>query len=176
MIDSMPITTKWNRLFDWRYADISPTNVLDDVKQPTTCFLSANAWGLKGYLPGCRHSWIATFNGYAWRTYEITDLETVEIQNGRVFYARYRDPGLRQLIISDRNPSTKWFNSTPRVDYSTAFLDLNLADYPLNFNVNLTSNNCNTLTSYVAWQHNLSFNPLYVGFKSKKYWDYCTDK
>ena len=78
MIDSMTIITRWNSLFDWRLADISKTNILDSVSSPMTCMLSADAWGLKGKLPGCKHSWIASFDGNKWKTYEITDLETVK--------------------------------------------------------------------------------------------------
>ena len=176
MIGSMPTTTKWNSWCDWRFADISETNILASFKTPVTCFLSANAWGLKGHLPGGKHSWVATFNGYSWKTYEISDLETVELQGGNILYAVYPNTELKQLIVSDRSPSTKWFNNMPRIDYIHSYIDLKLDDYPLNSDVNLTSNNCNTLTSYIAWKYGIPYNNRYIGSKNKKFWHLQADK
>jgi hypothetical protein len=167
----MPIITKWNNLSDWRHADISDTGILSNVSEPSTCILSASSWGMKGKLPGARHSWASVFNGTSWKTYEITDLETVEIQRANVLYAKYTDTQLKQLIVSDRNPGTLWFGNKPRIDYITNYLDINADSYPMNYNIDLIINNCNTFTSYLAWKHNLNFNPYYVGFKNKKFWN-----
>lgn len=176
MIGSMPTTTKWNNWSDWRHADISETNILASFKTPVTCFLSANAWGLKGFLPRAKHSWAASFNGYSWKTYEITDIETVEIQGGNIFYALHSDKELKQLIISDRSPSTKWFGNMPRIDHIHSYIDLDLRKYPLNCNINLTSNNCNTLTSYIAWKYQIPFTCSYIGSKSANFWNLQVDK
>ena len=119
MIDNTTIITRWNRHSDWRNADISETDVLNSIKTPATCFLSANAFGLKGKIPGGKHTWIATFNGTYWKTYEITDIETIEVQKARMFYAEHvtqDDWKRRQLIISNRDPSTVWFGNQPRLD------------------------------------------------------------
>lgn len=176
MIDSMTITTRWNSLFDWRLADISKTDILDRFTSPVTCILSANAWGLKGKLPGCKHSWIATFDGTRWKTYEVTDLETIEVQNAAVIYAEHSDKTLKQVIVSNRYPGTKWFGSMPRIDCVGEFVDINVADYPMNNAVNLTTNNCNTFVSYISWKYQLPTNKLYLGNKSNKFWQTITDK
>ena len=176
MIDSMTITTKWNKLFDWRYANISRVDILDEYTEPVTCFLSSNAWGLKGRLPGGRHSWISSFDGTHWKTYEITDLETVEIQQGNILYAKYSDKSLKQLIISNRFPATKWFGNTPRIDYVTKFLDLDVKNYPMNQNIDLVTNNCNTFLSYVTWKYQIPLSKHYVGYKNKDFWNYYADK
>jgi hypothetical protein len=105
--------------------------------------LSANAWGLKGKLPGCKHSWIASFDGAKWKTYEITDLETVDIQQGTVLYAGYTDKMLKQLIVSNRHPGTKWFGNMPKLDYIGKFIDVDATDYPMNYAINLTTNLAN---------------------------------
>lgn len=171
MIGNMPIITKWNNLSDWRHADISDTGILSNTSTPSTYILSASSWGMKGKLPGARHSWVSAFNGISWKTYEITDLETLDIQGANVLYAKYTDYQLKQLIVSDRNPSTLWFGNKPRIDYTTNYLDINADSYPMNYNIDLITNNCNTFTSYIVWKHDLNFNPYYVGFKNKKFWN-----
>ena len=176
MIDSMTIITRWNSLFDWRLADISKTNILDSVSSPMTCMLSADAWGLKGKLPGCKHSWIASFDGNKWKTYEITDLETVNIQQGSIIYAKYLDKSLKQVVVSDRYPATKWFGNIPRLDYVGKFTDIDLTDYPMNYNIDLVTNNCNTFVSYAAWKYNLPVDGRRIGHKSNKFWQAHTDK
>jgi hypothetical protein len=172
----MTITTRWNNWFDWRQADISKTNILDSFSDPVTCVLSADAWGLKGKLPGCKHSWIATFDGVYWKTYEITDLETVDIQQGNVVYAGYTDKLLKQVIVSNRYPGTKWFGNLPRLDYAGKFINIDVTDYPMNYAINLTTNNCNTFVSYIAWKYQFPVNKLRVGHKSNKFWQAITDK
>jgi hypothetical protein len=176
MIDSMTITTRWNSLFDWRLADISNTGILDFISEPVTCILSANAWGLKGKLPGCKHSWIASFDGAKWKTYEITDLETVDIQQGTVLYAGYTDKMLKQLIVSNRHPGTKWFGNMPKLDYIGKFIDVDATDYPMNYAINLTTNNCNTFVSYIAWKYQIPTDQLRIGHKGNKFWQTFTDK
>lgn len=176
MIDSMTITTRWNSLFDWRLADISRTNILDSFNEPITCILSADAWGLKGKLPGCKHSWIATFDGIRWKTFEITDLETVEIQQGAIIYAEHSNHTLKQVVVSNRYPGTQWFGNMPKLEYVGKFIDIDVADYPMNNAINLTTNNCNTFVSYISWKYQLPVSKLRLGHKSYKFWQSNADK
>ena len=176
MIDNMTIITRWNNLFDWRDADISRTNILDSFSKPATFILSADAWGVKGKLLGGKHSWIANFDGNNWKTYEITDIETVSIQQGSVLYSNYTDKTLKQLIISNRHPGTKWFGNNPKLDYVGEFIDIDVTDYPMNKSINLITNNCNTFVSYVVWKYKLSVNRLCIGHKSNRFWQSFADK
>lgn len=174
MIDNTITITRWNKSFDWRHADISDTGILSHVKEPGTYILSANAWGLKGHLPGGKHSWVSTFDGHRWKTYEISDIETLEIQGASVFYATENNYSLRQLVVSDRNPGTMWFGNTPRIDYSGPLISLDYQSYPLKTRTNLVTRNCNTFVSYVVWRHGLNFKKRYIGYKSSNFWDKTT--
>lgn len=178
--DNMTTTTRWNKLFNWRFADISKTPILDEATRWNTYVLSAPAWGLKGKLPGGRHSWIAkkTHEGQ-WRTVEITDLETLQYQKAIPIYHKYADPYIRQVIVSDRDPSTMWFGNMPRVDatFDTTFIPFSQLDsYPLNEKINLLTNNCNTFVSYMAWQNYWKLDLPYVGFRQPEYWEIMLDK
>lgn len=170
MIGSTTITTRWNKFSDWRDADISKTNVLKHIKLPATCFLSANAWGLKGKLPGGKHSWIAEYNGYTWKTFEITDRETIEIQQANILFCERDNYTERQLIVSDRDPSTLWFGNQPRLDGIFNWKGIE-EYYPLNTNINLAFNNCNTYLSYIAWRYHFKLKLPYIGFKDKSFWE-----
>lgn len=178
----MTIITRWNSLFNWRYADVSPTNVLDEHCDPKlTYVLSAPAWGLKGKLPGARHTWLAkkSFVRQLWRTIEISDLETLQYQKATCLYNKYADPYEKQIVVSDRDPSAKWFGSEPRLDgvFETNFIPIwQLRKYPFRHTVSLTKNNCNTFVSFIAWQNNWDLNLNYVGFKDSDYWDKMLDK
>lgn len=169
MIDSTIITTKWNKFSDWRDADISKTNILSHIKNPVTCFLSSNAWGLKGKLPGAKHSWIAEYNGYTWKTFEITDRETIDVQQANILFCERDSYTERQLIVSDRDPTTMWFGNQPRMDAIFNWKGIENG-YPLNTNINLLFNNCNTYLSYIAWRYHFKINLPYIGFKSKQFW------
>ena len=176
----MITTTRWNRLSDWRFADISKTDILDKATRWETYVLSAPAWGLKGKIPGGRHSWIAklTHDGL-WRTVEITDLETLQYQNAIPIHYKYADPYSRQLIVSDRHPATMWFGNRPRVDavFDTTFIPFKqLDEYPLNKDINLLTNNCNTFVSYMAWMNFWELDLPYIGFKQPEYWEKVLDK
>lgn len=178
MIDNTTTITRWNRHSDWRNADISETDVLKSIKTPATCFLSANAFGLKGKIPGGKHTWVATFNGTYWKTYEITDIETIEVQKARMFYAEHvthDDWKRRQLIISNRDPSTVWFGNQPRLDAIFPYRKI-VHGYPKNDRFNLITNNCSTYLSYIAWAYCFDFSFPYIGFKPKEYWDILLDK
>lgn len=172
MTDNMPIITKWLSLFDWTMADISKTEIFNDVNIPSTCFLSARAHGVKGKVPGARHTWISSNNGSGWLTYEVTDIATIKHLGGEIKYAAYSDIKISQLICSNRDPGLKWFNNSPRLDFVTDYIDLTeILDYPMNHDIDLIHNNCNTFISYVIWKYNIHHRPLYIGFKPKKYWN-----
>jgi hypothetical protein len=175
-IDSMTTTTKYPKWYD---ADISPTDVLKSIHIPHICFLSANAYGLKGKLPGGKHTWMSVFNGGFWTTYEVTDMETLTVQGGYPWHGKV-DKQSRQIIVSDRDPSQKWFGSEPRLDYigkyaSQSVLTKAMNEYPKNGNFNLLTNNCSTFVSYMAWKLGEDYRAPYVGFKSKKYWEKLLD-
>jgi hypothetical protein len=171
MIDNTTTITKWNRFSDWRDADISKTNVLDSIKLPATCFLSANAYGLKGKFPGGKHTWVATFDGNRWKTFEITDRETIDIQNAMILYADRDNYIERQLIVSDRDPSTMWFGNQPRLDRVYEYVNIDPSKYPNNDNINLVTNNCSTFLSYISWKHRFFTTLPYIGYKRLSYWD-----
>ncbi len=171
MIDSILITTKWSNIFDWRYANVDSTQILSNIIEPCVCILSARSWGLKGLIPGARHSWISIYNKKKWLTFEVTDIETIEILKGNVIHSKYDNKQKLQLLESDRDPSLIWFGSTPRIEGIYNYFDIDFFDYPLNVNNNLVTNNCNTFISYIVWKHGLDFNKYYVGFKKKNFWD-----
>lgn len=170
MTDSMTITTRWNKLLpDWRDADTRRTGIVDFVRLPNTCFFSANAWGLKGKLPGGKHSWVSEFDGLSWKTFEITDIETIEVQKANVLYAASKDYQKRQLIVSDRDPSTMWFGNRPRLEAIHPWRGIgNECPFEDSY---LLYNNCNTYVSYVAWRHKFKLILPYIGFKEYEYWE-----
>lgn len=176
----MTIITKWNSFRNWRYADVSKTPILDDASRWKTYVLSAPAWGLKGKFPGARHSWVAkkTVEGY-WRTVEITDIETLQYQGSVPIYSKYWDPYVKQLIVSDRDPSTMWFGNEPRIDgvFDTTYIPWKFIEgYPFNNReINLFTNNCNTFVSYLACCNFWELELPYVGFKNKEYWKKVLD-
>lgn len=170
----MIITTRWNKLFDWRLNEVTPTDVLSSIKTPAICILSAPAFGLKGYLPGGRHTWIAQSCGNGWVVYEISDLETLQYQGGEWYYNKYYDPYQPQLVATSRDPSQMWFGNKPRLDriYPYSFIfESDLNQYPLNKDIDLRTNNCNTFVSFMSWKYGWDARLPYVGFKPPEYWD-----
>lgn len=171
MKDNMRITTKWN---NWRNASIEPTSIVDNCSDGVY-FFSANAFGLKGKLPGGKHSWCSIKENNCWTTFEITDIETIEFQKARIIKCTTLDKHTKQIIVSNRNPATLWFGNMPKVlAYSTAVEDLllNSEIFPYNIkNIKLHKNNCNTYFSYLLWACNLKQKFNYIGFKSYNYWD-----
>lgn len=167
----MLITTKWN---NWRKASIEQTNIVDNAKDGIY-FFSANAFGIKGKLPGGKHSWASIRENNTWTTFEITDIETIEIQNSNIIECSSYDKYAKQVIVSDRNPGTMWFGNTPSIIlYSKNIQDLllNKTFFPYkDSDIKLYKNNCNTYLSYLLWAANINLNLNYVGFKSYKYWD-----
>lgn len=167
----MIITTKWN---NWRNASIAKTNIVDNAKDGIY-FFSANAFGLKGKLPGGKHSWAAIRAGSSWFTIEITDIETIEFQNANIVFSQNSDKYASQVIISDRDPSTMWFGNKPEVlHYSSKVFDFtsNMMYFPYpGKNIKLYKNNCNTYLSYLLWASNSRKHFKYIGFKQYNYWN-----
>lgn len=168
----MKITTKWS---NWRKASISKTNIVDNAVNGVY-FFSANAFGIKGMLPGGKHSWASIKEGSIWTTIEITDIETLEFQGAKyINIPKYYDKTKKQVLVSNRDPSTMWFGNTPSViHYSSNISDFkdNLAYSPYSCNeIKLYKNNCNTYLSYLLWASNSNVSFNYIGFKSYKYWD-----
>lgn len=171
MKDSMIITTKWN---NWRNASIAQTNIVDNAKEGLY-FFSANAYGLKGKLPGGKHSWASIKHIGGWITLEISDLETLEVQQATCLVKKYTDKTRRQVVVSDRHPGTLWFGNTPEVvHYTQNTLDFEyntmLFPYILD-DIKLRKNNCNTYLSYLMWASNSKKHLNYIGFKSYEFWD-----
>lgn len=167
----MRITTKWN---SWRNASIVQTSIVDNCPDGVY-FFSANAFGIKGKIPGGKHSWCSIKEDSAWTTLEITDIETIEVQQASIIECDSYDRYVRQVIISNRNPGTLWFNNPPTIiAYSKNIQDLyyNRKLFPYNISsIRLYRNNCNTYLSYLLWATNIDLKFSYIGFKSYKHWD-----
>lgn len=171
MKGNMITITKWN---NWRNASIQETNIVDNCADGVY-FFSANAFGLKGKIPGGKHSWCSIRENSTWTTFEITDIETIEVQDAKIIKATSLDKQIKQIIVSNRNPATTWFGNKPKlIYYSPAINDisLNMLLFPCKINyIKLYKNNCNTYFSYLLWACNIKLNLKYIGFKSYKYWD-----
>lgn len=176
MTDNTPIITKWRSQFDWTIADTTDTKILSGITSPATIFLSAKSHGIKGNVPGARHTWVTSFN-VSWLTTEVTDIKTITHLNGNIQYALYNEQNISQVIISDRISSKKWFNNKPRIDYITNYVDLTdiVKSYPCNKDINLIKNNCNTFISYIAWKLKIKYPYRYIGYKPTTFWESLID-
>lgn len=175
MIDSTKTIIKWNRRFNWRYASTEKTNIVDHVTENGVYFFSANAWGIKGKIPGGKHSWVALFFNGEWLTLEITDLETIKVQKATPIFVDHNNLSQKQLISSNRHPATMWFGNTPELIFFSPNIDSFLKNQQIYHYVhgkpNIITNNCNTFISFVMWlcEENKIFH--YVGYKTNKYWN-----
>jgi hypothetical protein len=168
----MTIITKWN---NWRKYSIVKTSIVDNAEDGIY-FFSANAFGIKGKLPGGKHSWVSIKNSLGWTTYEITDIETLEVQGARYINTPvHLDKTIKQILVSNRDPSTLWFGNVPKViHYCKDSIDFkwNTTLFPYSCDkIQLHKNNCNTYLSYLLWANNSKTTFRYIGFKSYKYWD-----
>jgi hypothetical protein len=146
-----------------------------DNAEDAVYFFSANAFGLKGRLPGGKHSWCSIKENNSWTTLEITDIETIEFQEANILECSSYDKYAKQVIVSDRNPGTMWFGSAPSIiSYSKNIGDLllNKEIFPYKaLDIKLYKNNCNTYLSYLLWTANVDLKLKYIGFKSYTHWD-----
>jgi len=167
----MITTIKWN---SWRNASIAETSIADNLPNGTY-FFSANAFGLKGKLPGAKHSWCSIKSNTGWVTMEVTDIETVEFQKANIISCTTYNKQTKQVVVSDRNPATLWFGNTPKLIYSSVLpenITGNKKYYPyILSSIKLYKSNCNTYFSYLLWVHNINLKLNYIGFKSYKHWN-----
>ena len=100
---------------DWRLLDQSPVGL--PFEKEYIYYVHSRAWALKGWLGGT-HSWITFWSSKhdQWMVVELTDIETISVQKGRLYWLRdnigYQE---HSPIISNRTPNAKWFGSTPIV-------------------------------------------------------------
>lgn len=176
MTGSMTITIEWNNeMFfkDWRICDQS---IVDFPELDTNRFyyIQSQAWALKGYLGGT-HSYCTFYHDNKWMVAEITDMETLDIQNAMVVY-NDTESEEKGPFISDRLYNAKWFGHAPYIVdscISPQYDDILEAcrNYPIK-KFKLLTDNCNTFTSYLIAKLNLRLKrPIRsVGFKNRKWW------
>jgi hypothetical protein len=157
---------------DWRLLDQSSIGLKFDKNY--IYYVHSRAWALKGWLGGT-HSWFVFYNDNKWLVLELTDRETIEVQNANILYAW--DNQEHSPTISDRIPDAKWFGSSP-VIVGSALNDLtyrNVVDICRNYPIKefkLLTHNCNTFVSYIIYKLGLDIKrPLRsIGFKNKEFW------
>ena len=181
MIDSTLIITKLNnaasRLFkDWRILDKSSTNL--NLDKSRFYYLHARAWALKGWLGGT-HSWFAFWSTEksSWLVLELTDPETLDVQEADAMYIRNVGYTDHSPVISNRIPDAKWFGANPIIIASTenrfTYKDIERVCNEYNFKeFNLIDSNCNTFASYVIHKLGLGFSRPFRswGFKNNEHW------
>ena len=160
---------------DWRVLDQSPTKLT--FEKEYVYYVHSRAWALKGWLGGT-HSWITFWSQEhnQWLVLELTDKETLDIQNANILYCRdnlkYQE---RSPTISDRIPNAKWFGSTPSIVGKTHnvyqyqdFVNV-CKQYPVT-EFKLLTQNCNTFISYVLKILKLDINRPFRSVGFKNYW------
>ncbi len=184
MIDSTLIIIKLNnaanRLFkDWRTLDKSSAELNLDKKY--FYYLHARAWALKGWLGGT-HSWFSFWSEEknSWLVLELTDPETLDVQEADAIYIRNVNYTDHSPAISNRIPDARWFGSNPIIIASTenrfTYQDIETVCKEYQFNkFNLLNDNCNTFASYVIHKLGLGFSRPFrsIGFKTSEYWKSC---
>lgn len=167
---------------DWRDQSIAPVAGL--IERPGLYLLHAIAFGFKGSLGG-RHSWLAlrAADGSS-LVAEVTDLETVEMQDGNVLKlgAPVKDEFQRAPMLLERDPTQMWFGSVPVVDGYTdgdeaifcQLLAESVEKYPLrNKPFRIVHRNCNTFTSwamhYAATTYGIEMKPKQYLIGSRKW-------
>ena len=157
---------------DWRVCsqEVHTSIVLDPTQ---FYYLQAQAWHLKGYLGGT-HSYCA-FYDKEWLVVELTDLETVAVQQAGIIY-KGTDGYEHAPFITNRPYNARWFGHTPYIVDSCSAVESSLIfeavkNYP-NKKFNVLHYNCNTFTSYLIATLGLNLKrPLRsVGFRNKSQW------
>lgn len=176
MIVNMIIILRWSSVMffkDWKQCDQSIVGMAG-LNLDRFYYMQAQAWHLKGYLGGT-HSYCTFFHDNKWMVVEMTDIETLTVQNAEVIYQK-TDGADYAPFISNRSYNAKWFGhvpyvvdicATPTYDEIAHACD----NYPINKFKILTSN-CNTFTSYLISTLKLDLRrPLRsVGFKNARWW------
>lgn len=182
MISSTSIITKLNNVSnkfftDWKILDQSSAGLEFDKKY--CYYVHARAWALKGYFGGM-HSWLVFWSKEknSWLVVELTDKETLEIQNANILYI-WNNIGYREYspTINQRIIDGKWFGAKPVIagkclltfDYGDIVKLCN--NYPFKEFI-LTSRNCVTFTSYLIERLNLDIKRPFrsIGFKNRRFW------
>ncbi|MDB5822413.1 MAG: hypothetical protein JWR21_1117 [Herminiimonas sp.] len=184
-------------LGDWRRHSTASSGLLDTVGEAGgIVLLSARTCGLKGLVPGGRHSWLSVCHNGRWSTVEISDAETLSYQHavagGPARWRHFGAPGTPSRcpapFISDRTPDGLWFGQVPRLEWhcadpqrGTAFyqhLDALCKTYRFRHVFSLADNNCSKFVSYLLWHAGLVDrvtaqpwkSPL-LGFRRAPYWE-----
>ena len=184
MIDSTLIIIKLNnaanRLFkDWRTLDISSAGLNLDKRY--FYYLHARAWALKGWLGGT-HSWFAFWSDEknSWLVLELTDPETLDVQQADAMYIRNVGYTDHSPTISNRVSDAKWFGADPVIlsytENKFTYKDIENVCREYEFEkFNLLKSNCNTFASYVIYKLGLGFPRPFksYGFKTFNHWKSC---
>lgn len=172
----MTIILEWNSVMffkDWRICDQSVI-ALPLLDTNRFYYMQAQAWHLKGYLGGT-HSYCTFYHNDKWLVVELTDVETLNVQNAKTVYH-----GALEFehapFISDRPYNAKWFGHSPYIVDSCIAPEYEeiisaCKNYPIN-KFEILTTNCNTFTSYLISTLKLNLKrPLRsVGFKNTQWW------
>lgn len=161
---------------DWRVCDTSVVHM--DLNKDYLYYFHAKAWGFKGLIGGT-HSWMTFWSSghQKWLVIEITDAETIHVQDAEVVYSHSSAWQEQAVFISDRSPLQRWFGATPKIIarqrhyYNLEDFKSIVDQYPIKKFV-LYTRNCNTFSSYLIAKLNLNFSRPFrsVGFRSRKWW------
>lgn len=162
-------------LRDWRLCDQSIVPLVLDQTQ--FYYIQAQAWHLKGYLGGT-HSWF-TFWHKQWLVIELTDQETLEVQNANIIHSPWVSGYFDHApYISNRPYNAKWFGHNPRiVDSCPAVEYSKLVEVSNNYpfkEFKTLYRNCNTFASYLIHTLQLPLKRPFrsVGFRNNSWWDH----
>lgn len=157
---------------DWRECSQEPIEL--DLDPSYMYYLQAQAWHLKGYLGGT-HSYCTFFHEKEWLVVEMTDAETLEVQNADI---RYQGTicSDHAPFISNRLYNAQWFGNKPYVVDKCPAVPYDkilqaVKEYPIK-EFNILHQNCNTFTSYLIASMDLNLKRPFrsVGFRNKKWW------
>lgn len=153
----------WHFGSNWRNADVSCVDHLNLSKNEVH-LMYAPVFGLFGALGLC-HSWI-TWHSADYDVFvvaEITDGETLMTQGASLLYKTQPTQKYKQLMISNRCPTQRWFGGVPKV-WDSKPLDPStvkriVKTYPCRHKpFSVTETNCNRFASWA--QHQLDMKPL----------------
>ena len=168
---------------DWRLA--SQESVELNLSTEYMYHIHSVSCGVKGLIGGT-HSYLTFFSRQhdKWLVVEVTDLETLEIQNASVLYCKKDRPGYQEktVYISDRKNDARWFGHKPSiVDKASTvpkLYDIIVAcDAYIHDDFDLIKKNCNTLVSYLIYYFNLDMHrPIRsIGYVKKLKWKFIKE-
>ena len=168
---------------DWRQASQKPVEL--DLDTRYIYHVQSVSCGIKGLFGGT-HGYLTFFSRprNKWLVVEVTDLETLEIQNATVLYCKKENPGHQEktVYISDRKHDARWFGHRPAVvDRDLCVPDLYdiivACDAYIHDDFDLIKKNCNTLVSFLIYHFNLDmYRPIRsIGYVKKLKWKSITE-